>query len=67
MKKLILKKDVVEALSLNQLNEVQGGLVVNPETRGTRCTCPVKTLTQTIQRPPVTQTCPSQCQTSACC
>ncbi len=77
MKKLVLKKDVVEVLDALTQQSVMAGagtgvedaIVINTSTRPNTYTCTTNTSTvsQTVQRPPVTRTCLSQCQTSACC
>ena len=75
MKKLILKKDIVEVLdSMVQQSVIAGEaetdagkFIINTSTRpNPTFTEPVPTITQTV-RPPQSQTCYTQCQTSYCC
>lgn len=75
MKKLILKKDIIEVLDSMVQQSVMAGeaetdagkFIINTSTRPNPTIIkPVTTITDTV-RPPETQTCYTQCQTSYCC
>lgn len=77
MKKLILKKDIVEVLDSMVQQSVMAGaaetdagkVIINTSTRpNTYTTTTINTtdITKTV-RPPQSQTCYTQCQTSYCC
>lgn len=61
MKKLLLKKDIVDAMSNATKNEVRGGLIVNTSTRPTITVIDTsKTVTETVNDTLYTKgSCPS--------
>lgn len=72
MKKLILKKDIVEVLDSMVQQSVMAGdgkFIINTSTRpntAVGCIPDTTNITKTV-RPPQSQTCYTQCQTSFCC
>lgn len=77
MKKLILKKDIVEVLDSMVQQSVMAGaaetdagkVIINTSTRpntAVGCIPVITDITQTVG-PPQSQTCYTQCQTSSCC
>lgn len=77
MKKLILKKDIVEVLDSMVQQSVMAGaaetdagkFIINTSTRpntAVKCIPDTTDITKTV-RPPQSQTCYTQCETSFCC